>query len=74
MPTYLIEVPHSPEACGAGELAVSGSYSGCAAGAHTRWAVTDLADEDEAWRCIPALLRDTARVVSVQRLDKEETR
>lgn len=73
---YLIEVPHSPEECSAAE-APDGAWSdrhglpriyrGCGAGTHTTWIIARLAGDGEAWRLVPELLRDTARVVRVER-------
>jgi hypothetical protein len=42
-------------------------YQGCSAGTHTTWIVAELGGEEEAWRLVPVLLRDTARVVPVER-------
>jgi hypothetical protein len=77
MSEFMIEIPHSPEECGratidahphplAGELAAK-TYWGCIGGAHTTWIVADFASEHEAMSIVPALLRDTARVVRVER-------
>jgi hypothetical protein len=33
---------------------------------HTTWIIAKVAEEDEAWGLVPALLRDTARVVAVE--------
>jgi hypothetical protein len=68
---YVIEIPHAPDECpsktGADSLFRWTIYDGCASGAHTSWTIADLASEDEAWRLVPELLRDTARVVAVHR-------
>jgi hypothetical protein len=77
MSEFMIEIPHSPEECAAaavdahphpraGELAAK-TYWGCMGGAHTTWIVADFASEHEAMSIVPALLRDTARVVRVER-------
>jgi hypothetical protein len=69
---YLIEVPHSPEECpvstarGASPGESVHTFRGCGGGTHTTWIVAELASEEEAWRLVPALLRDTARVVPVE--------
>lgn len=70
---YLIEVPHSPEECSAerdgfaaGDRAPLRSYRGCGVGVHTTWIIAELVAEEEAWRLVPKLLRDTARVVAVE--------
>jgi hypothetical protein len=42
-------------------------YQGCPAGTHTTWIVAELEGEQEAWSLVPVLLRDTARVVPVER-------
>ena len=70
---YLIEVPHSPEECPASQVDVPAheqsqprtAYRGCRAGTHTTWIIAELTAEEEAWRLVPRLLRDTARVVPV---------
>jgi hypothetical protein len=70
---YLIEVPHSPEECPASPVDLPvhdqskprAAYSGCRAGTHTTWIIAELKAEEEAWRLVPRLLRDTARVVPV---------
>jgi hypothetical protein len=69
MPTYLIEVPHSPEECAADRRPAfpAPTYWGCGAGRHTSWTLVDLADEAEGWQAVPACLRDTARVIAVER-------
>jgi hypothetical protein len=78
MPEYLIEVPHSPEECSAVEIEVAGAsgrpahrraYRGCAAGTHTTWIIAELIGDDDAWSLVPQLLRNTARVLTVDRFD-----
>jgi hypothetical protein len=69
---FLIEVPHARRECAAARADLSGtavgtSYWGCEAGTHTTWIIARLAAEHEAWRPVPRLLRDTARVVPVTR-------
>ena len=72
---YLIEVPHSPQECTAPLLtssvydrgSVRVAWLGCRAGTHTTWIVAELTAAEEAWSLVPALLRDTARVVPVDR-------
>jgi hypothetical protein len=72
MTQYMVEIPHSREECP--ELSVHSdgalppadsnrSYSGCARGLHRTWVLMDVETEEEAWSVVPALLRDTARVV-----------
>jgi hypothetical protein len=73
---YLIEVPHSPEECGSGvafaakdaRRSLAAAYRGCGAGTHTTWMIVELETEDDAWLLVPRLLRDTARVVPVERM------
>jgi hypothetical protein len=67
VPEYLIEVPHSPEECPPAPVSGFRSYQGCASGTHTTWLIAAVAAEDEAWSLVPVLLRDTARVVAVDR-------
>jgi hypothetical protein len=67
---FLIEVPHARGECAAAhadlaDTAGGTSYWGCEAGTHTTWIIAELAAEHEAWRLVPRLLRDTARVVPV---------
>jgi hypothetical protein len=67
---FLIEVPHARGECAAAradlaDAAGGTSYWGCEAGTHTTWIIAELAAEHEAWRLVPRLLRDTARVVPV---------
>jgi hypothetical protein len=66
---FLIEVPHGREECSAAHAGLAdapgGVYWGCEAGTHTTWIIAELAAEHEAWRLVPRLLRDTARVVPV---------
>jgi hypothetical protein len=73
---YLIEVPHSPEECSVAQIGESHAgdpiwlrcvYRGCRAGTHTTWIIAELIAEEEAWSLVPRLLRDTARVVPVDR-------
>ena len=82
MSEFMIEIPHSPEECAtatvdehpharAGELAAK-TYWGCMGGAHTTWIVADFASEHEAMSIVPALLRDTARVVRVERHRRQD--
>jgi hypothetical protein len=79
VPEYLIEVPHSPEECwvppveAAAERARIRSYRGCGSGTHTTWIIGEVAAEDEAWRLVPVLLRDTARVVGVEHVGPDPT-
>lgn len=46
------------------------SYRGCRSGTHTTWIIAELAAEQDAWGLVPALLRDTARVVRVDRMSR----
>jgi hypothetical protein len=76
---YLIEIPHSPDECPvaqpgfpAGVSPAGRFYRGCGAGTHTAWIIAELAEEDEAWQLVPRLLRDTARVVPVDRTTHKE--
>jgi hypothetical protein len=74
---YLIEVPHSPEECSIAPVdpgvahALLRGYRGCGSGTHTTWILAELAEEHEAWKLVPALLRDTARVVAVERFERK---
>jgi len=43
------------------------AYRGCGSGTHTTWIIARLAGEAEAWSLVPRLLRDTARIVVVER-------
>jgi len=75
---FLIEVPHAREECEAAradlvDAAGSTSYWGCEAGTHTTWIIAELAAEHEAWRLVPRLLRDTARVVPVAEPGRRST-
>ncbi len=70
MREFLIEVPHGRNECsvartGLADTPGSRSYWGCNAGMHTTWIIAELAAEHEAWRLVPRVLRDTARVVPV---------
>jgi hypothetical protein len=71
MPDYLIEIPHSPEECSIAPVEADTrglalrAYRGCGDGTHTTWIVAELA-EAEAWSLVPALLRDTARVIAIE--------
>ena len=67
MPDYVIEIPHSPDECPDGRPARWTTYHGCRSGTHTSWTVAELSADDEAWALVPPLLRDTARVVLVDR-------
>jgi hypothetical protein len=72
MREFLIEVPHGRDECsvargGLADAPGRRSYWGCASGTHTTWIIAELAAEHEAWRLVPRLLRDTARVVPVTR-------
>jgi hypothetical protein len=76
---YVIEVPHSPEECSVAHMDPDGgaarlrTYRGCGSGTHTTWIIAKLATEPEAWRLVPQLLRDTARVVAVERARSTRT-
>jgi len=48
-------------------------YWGCEAGTHTTWIIAELAAEREAWRLVPRLLRDTARVFPVEESGRRST-
>jgi hypothetical protein len=82
MREYLIEIPHSPSECPAPGVEASDlgnggplrAYRGCGSGTHTAWIVAELPAEDEAWKLVPQLLRDTARVVRVDRCRIPERR
>jgi len=68
---FLIEIPHAREECAAARAGLAEapggtSYWGCEAGTHTTWIIAELTAEHEAWRLVPRLLRDTARVVPVE--------
>jgi hypothetical protein len=74
---YLIEVPHSPDECAAAQFGggvVRRAYSGCEAGTHTTWLIAELGTAEEAWSLVPRLLRDTARVVPLDRCETTERR
>jgi hypothetical protein len=76
---FLIEVPHARGECAAARAdladATDGtSYWGCEAGTHTTWIIAELAAEHEAWRLVPRVLRDTARVVPVTAPGRLSTR
>jgi hypothetical protein len=74
MREFLIEVPHSPDECWEDGESVAGiTYRGCGAGTHTTWIIAPLADEAEAWSLVPRLLRDTARVVRIDRSTSHDT-
>ncbi len=74
---YLIEIPHAPAECSLarqdrgpdGESRIR-TYQGCNAGTHTSWIIAELATEVEAWKLVPRLLRDRARVVRLDRQDE----
>jgi hypothetical protein len=77
VPEFLIEIPHSPQECSAAVSEVvahplareleAHTYWGCRVGAHTTWIVGAFESEPAATRIVPELLRDTARVVRVDR-------
>ncbi len=74
--TYLIEARHSPEECvqamdealarGPGFLAQFDW--GCVAGEHTGWATVQAESESQAREMVPAVARDKARVVRVDKV------
>ena len=69
---FLIEVPHARGECAAAradlaDVAGGTSYWGGEAGTHTTWIIAELTAEEEAWSLVPRLLRDTARVVRLER-------
>jgi len=75
---FLIEVPHARGECAAARAGLvdtprGTSYWGCEAGTHTTWIIAELAAEHEAWRLVPRLLRDTARVVPVKEPGRPST-
>jgi hypothetical protein len=68
---FLIEVPHARAECATARASLADtaggtSYWGCEAGTHTTWIIAELTAEQEAWRLVPRVLRDTARVVPVK--------
>lgn len=77
MPEFVIEIPHVPGECSAAASEIVGhprardlaarTWWGCSVGAHTTWVVGEFESEPEAGRLVPRLLRDTARVVLVER-------
>jgi hypothetical protein len=68
MAEYVIEIPHAPGECPAGLLAAEWTtYSGCRVGTHTTWTIGEFPTPDDAWALVPSPLRDTARVVAVER-------
>ena len=74
---YLIEVPHSPKECSVVPLVAPvgrrlRTYRGCGGGTHTTWIIGELEAEEEAWRLVPRLLVDTARVVPVERTSSKK--
>jgi hypothetical protein len=64
MADFMVEIPHSPIECDLALPATSArAYSACPHGVHRTWLLVDVESESEAWELVPALLRDTARVV-----------
>jgi hypothetical protein len=76
VPEYVIEIPHSREECPppSDGAAPWTTYHGCRAGTHTSWTIAELASADDAWALVPDLLRDTARVVLVDRSEPPGSR
>ena len=82
MPEFLIEIPHENEhtACVKALDALSqyGSHFitnaswGCASGSHCGHLITELGSREEALQLVPPQFRREARIVEVERFDKEK--
>lgn len=82
MARFLIESKHTPEEClGAldalsahGETFLERFNFACAEDDHRSWAFVEAEDEAAARDMMPAILRDRARIVEVERYTPEEIR
>ena len=78
--TYHIESPHSKEECleALDEVLARGPQFlaqfdwGCMAGQHVGWATVDAGSESEARNMIPAVVRNKARIIPVNKFTPTE--
>jgi hypothetical protein len=81
MPKYLIEVSHEDnrEACELAKLAfyrtgshfVTNADWGCSDGEHKAWINVEVDSKEEAKMILPPAFRAHAKVIEVQKLDRE---
>jgi hypothetical protein len=79
MPHFFIESRHTPAECARGmdDLAhhpdtLSQFSFGCLHGNHTAWALVDATSESAARSLVPAVVRNKARVVQVDKFTPEQ--
>jgi hypothetical protein len=71
MDRYLIETPHTEQACRElGDLLNAAGYLnhfdwGCTVGVHCGWAIIPAENDAQARLVVPSLVRDRARVVKI---------
>jgi hypothetical protein len=78
MTRYLIETPHTGENC---KLLVTQVHAlgylhhfewGCGEGVHCGWAIIEAESEDQARLAVPSLVRDTARVIRLEKFSADK--
>ena len=78
MNRYLIETPHTGENC---KLLVSQVHAigylhhfdwGCGDGVHCGWAIIEAESEEQAKLAVPSLVRDTARVIQLEKFSADK--
>ncbi len=82
MPTYMIELPHTPEECQQTMENVAKDFTrlsreavwGCQAGSHMMWAQIEAESAGQARDMLPLNLRGQARVTQVTRKTVKERR
>ncbi|RJQ52087.1 MAG: hypothetical protein C4521_11140 [Actinobacteria bacterium] len=82
MPTFMIELSHTPQECQQTMENVAKDLTrlskeavwGCEAGSHTMWAQVEAESADQARSMLPFDLREQARVTPVQRMTGDELR
>lgn len=84
MPRYIIEATHdsNPAAClrmldaflQAGAHYLTNAEWGCKAGEHKAWIIVEASNDAEARLMVPPVIRNTAKVVQLNRFTPEEVR
>ena len=82
MPRFLIEVPHSVEtmACvrevhvflSTGSHFLTNADWGCMDGVHCSWLIVDVASKEEARMVLPAVFREQAKIIGLNKFSLEQ--
>jgi hypothetical protein len=77
MQRYLIETPHSAQDC---KMLIDQVYAmgylyhfdwGCKVGVHSGWAIIEAENEADARLAVPAIVRNKARVIQVNKFNRD---